>query len=156
MHFFRLMHLTSWTHNTNTHPIDWATCDFTGTPAFPTFLHSGVKFTRAPMSFHPAVARWLWTRLHLSCAGTCQTLWTCHYFNATSPFAIACINAWKYWVFCGSLPREPPTGYPKPVSRKRLDKQDFHGNQQIQHVNFSTELCTMLSKLNSINILVYV
>jgi hypothetical protein len=35
--------------------------------------------------------------------------------------------------FCGSLPREPPTGYPKPVSRKQLDKQDFHGNQQMQH-----------------------
>jgi hypothetical protein len=35
---------------------------------------------------------------------------------------------------CGSLPREPPTGYPKPVSRKQHDKQDFHGNQQMQHV----------------------
>jgi hypothetical protein len=39
-----------------------------------------------------------------------------------------------YSRYCGSLPREPPTGYPKPVSKKQFNKQDFHGNQQMQQV----------------------
>jgi hypothetical protein len=42
--------------------------------------------------------------------------------------------SWNDIYISGSLPREPPTGYRKPVSRKQLDKQDFHGNQQMQHI----------------------
>jgi hypothetical protein len=51
-----------------------------------------------------------------------------------TPYTTPLLFDFRQSILCGSLPREPPTGYPKPVSRKQLDKQDFHGNQQMQHV----------------------
>jgi sulfur relay (sulfurtransferase) DsrC/TusE family protein len=114
------------THDKGTHPINWAASDLTGTLAFPTLLHPRVQLTRAPMSLYPAMACRLWTRLYLSRAGACQTLWTCHHFNATSPFTIAC----------------------------KLNEK-MHTNAGWSFIKFITEFWTMFSKLHSIGILVH-